>query len=54
MKITPNMSKQRRVLYVVLGLAMVATPLVAPVSSLGAVVLPVTGILAVISGAVGF
>ncbi len=54
MKITPNIGMPQRILYVVVGAGVAASPLFVTLHGLQAVVVPVLGLAAVASGATGF
>jgi hypothetical protein len=54
MKITPNISNTWRVIYVVMGLAFMASPLVLNLPRFESGLMPVLGIVSIIEGALGY
>ena len=54
MKFQPNLSNALRVVYVVIGAALIAGPFLITVGTWERVILPILGLMAVASGATGW
>lgn len=54
MKITPNLNNTWRAIYIVIGLALAASPSVLNLSKVASIMLPILGVASIFSGATGW